>query len=227
MRRSFAGLITLSVILLFILVQACNRDQGSTSKSNQGQAEPTFTDAQSAANQSLATFRKLVNAQNYKELGFESPEEVANAALGAPLRTSMVKLEQLKAYKAGDDANRLLSEIDQVYYPVIVQNQVRSAISVEQSNGKWRATGFGPANFAKQIDRARKAGNAAPDAQQILVHVAPFNLYFVGRRVENKLMLTPAGDYQSFNLKAGATLPAEEVFATLATFAQQYNGLPM
>jgi len=185
-----------------------------------------FTDAQSAANHSLATFRKLVNAQNYKELGFESPDEVASAALGTPIRTSMVKLEQLKAYKAGDDANRLLSELDQVYYPVTVRDQVRSTVTVEQSSGKWRATGFGPANLAKQIDRARKAGGTASGAQ-ILVHVAPFNLYFVGNRVENRLVLTSAGDYSSYNLKAGASLPAEEVFAALVPFAQQYNGLPL
>jgi hypothetical protein len=224
MRRSFAVSLVLSVILLVVLAQACNRDQGSSS-TNKGQEEPTFNDAQSAATQSLATFRKLVNAQNFKELGFESADEVANAALGTPLRTSMVKLEQLKAYKSGDDVNRLLSELPQVYYPVTVQNQVRSTVTVEQANGKWRATGFGPANLAKQIDRASKAGAAS--GAQILVHVAPFNLYFVGTRVENRLVLTPVGDYASYNLKAGASLPADEVFTTLVPFAQQYNGLPL
>lgn len=224
MRRSFAGSLVLSVILLLVVAQACNRDQGSSSTSK-GQEEPTFNDAQSAANQSLATFRKLVNAQNFKELGFESADEVANAALGTPLRTSMVKLEQLKAFKSGDDVNRLLSELPQVYYPVTVQNQVRSTVTVEQANGKWRATGFGPANLAKQVERASKAGAAS--GAQILVHVAAFNLYFVGTRVENRLVLTPVGDYASYNLKAGASLPAEEVFTALVPFAQQYNGLPL
>ena len=226
MRRPFAGLITLSVVLLFVLAQACNRGQGSNSTSDQGQEEPTFTDAQSAANQALVTFRKLVNAQNYKELGFESADEVANASLGAPLSTAMVNLEQLKAYKAGDDPNRLLNNLDKVYYPVAVQNAVRSTITVEQLNGRWRATGFGPANLAKQIDSARKiAANA--NAQQQLVHVAPFNLYFVANRVEGKLMLTPVADYSTYNLKAGATLSADQVFNALVPFAQQYNGLPL
>jgi hypothetical protein len=227
MRRPFAGFITLSVVFLLVLAQACNRGQGSNSTSDRGQEEATFTDAQSAANQSLATFRKLVNSQNYKELGFESADEVANASLGAPISTAMVNLEQLKAYKAGDDPNRLLNNLDKVYYPVAVQNVVRSTITVEQSNGRWRATGFGPANLAKQIDRARKTGAANANAQQLLVHVAPFNLYFVGHRVEGKLMLTPVADYSTYNLKAGATLSADEVFNALVPFAQQYNGLPM
>lgn len=227
MRRPFAGLITLSVVLLFVLAQACNRGQGSNSTSDRGQEEPTFTDAQSAANQALVTFRKLVNAQNYKEMGFDSADEVANTSLGAPISTAMVNLEQLKAYKAGDDPNRLLNNLDKVYYPVAVQNAVRSTITVEQLNGRWRATGFGPANLAKQIDSARKTGAATANAQQLLVHVAPFNLYFVGNRVEGKLMLTPVADYSTYNLKAGSTLSADQVFNVLVPFAQQYNGLPL
>lgn len=216
--------IAVSVVLLLAFTQACNRDARSTS--SQAQEEPTFTDAQSAANQSLATFRKLVNAQNFKELGFESADEVANAALGQPIRTSMVKLDQLKAYKAGDDPNRLLSDLNKVYYPVTVQNNVRSAITVEEANGKWKATGFGPANLAKQIARAKTVAGAA-EADAILVHVAPFNLYFTGHRADGRLMLTPVSDYPSFNLKAGASLSADEVFRSLVPFAQQYNGLPI
>jgi hypothetical protein len=216
-----AASLTVAVVLLVVLAQGCNRD--SRSSTSQAQEEPTFTDAQSAANQSLATFRKLVNAQNFKEFGFESADEVANASLGQPMRTSMVKLDQLKAYKAGDDPNRLLSDLNQVYYPVTVQNNVRSAISIEQSNGRWKATGFGPANLAKQIAQARHTA----DTEQILVHVAAFNLYFAGHRADGRLMLTPVADYSSFNLKAGTALPAEQVFAALVPFAQQYNGLPI
>lgn len=216
--------ITVTVLLIVVLAQACNRDKVSTS--SQAQEEATFSDAQSAATQALATFRKLVNAQNYKELGFESPDEVANAALGQPMRTALVRLDQLKAYKAGDDPNRLLNDLNQVYYPITVQNNVRSAVSLEQANGKWKATGFGPANLAKQVARAKTTAGAS-ETEQILVHVAPFNLYFTGHRVNGRLMLTPVADYQSFNLKGGASLPAEEVFAALVPFAQQYNGLPM
>jgi hypothetical protein len=61
----------------------------------------------------------------------------------------------------------------------------------------------------------------------MIVHVLPFNLYFVGSRSDNGLMLTPLADYSSFNLKSGATLSADEVFSALAPFAKNYNGLPM
>jgi hypothetical protein len=59
--------IAVTVVFLLLLTQACNR--GARSTSSQAQEEPTFTDVQSAANQSLVTFKKLVNAQNFKELG--------------------------------------------------------------------------------------------------------------------------------------------------------------
>jgi hypothetical protein len=82
-----------SIILSILLTAGCDKIKSAAKQ----QAPPkTFADAQAAANESLSTFRQLVNAQNYKELGFESAEEVANATLGEPIHVLVVSLSQLR-----------------------------------------------------------------------------------------------------------------------------------
>jgi hypothetical protein len=227
--RYWIFMLALLALALVLLVPAC-KQTGGQAPTNQGGEVQTFSDAQSAAARALETYRKLVTNDNYKELGFESLDEAAAATLGEPRRVFAVKLDQLRAYQAGGDPNRLLTDANRVIYPVAVREQVRSSISVEQKDGKWRAMDFGNAGLAKQIAQASRnltASNQKPEETPIVVHVLPFNLYFLGHRFEKRLLLTPLGDYSTFNLKSGAPAPADEVFASLASFAKEYNGLPM
>lgn len=223
--------LTLLSLALVLLVQACSQTAVDQQQSaDQGGEVQTFSDAQSAAARGLETFRKLVTNDNFKELGFESKDEVASAALGEPKRVYSVGLEQLRQYQPGGDASRTITDANRVMYPVSARDQVRAAISVELKDGKWRATDFGSSGLAKQIAQASKSISASsqrPEDAPIIVHVQPFNLYFLGQRSDNRLMLTPLGDYSSMNLKTGATTTADEVFAALQPLAREYNGLPM
>lgn len=230
MRYLFVAIAALSLVLL--MMSSCNRGREAQQNSDRGAEQQTFADAQTAATQSLATFRQLVTKDNYKQLGFDSPDEVSSATLGQPIQVYMVKLDQLREYKSGTDPNALLTNINQLQYPVMVREQVRSAIGVGQADGKWKATGFGNASLARQVAAARKAEPAASaqgaSSQPMLIHVAALGLYFVASRgADGKLMMTPLVDNPSFNMRAGAPIPAEQVFTTLSPLAQQYNGLPM
>ena len=203
-----------SVILSMLLTTGCDKIRSIGQNSSPQQAPPkTFADAQTAATESLATFRQLVNAQNYKELGFESAEEVSNATLGEPIHVLVVSLNQLRQYEPGTDPNKLLTDFNQVHYPVVVREQVRSAILVDQAGGKWKAGTFGAANLAKLIAAARKGTQTSTTSQDSVVQVPALGLYFLGHRNEdNKLTLTPLTDNPDFKFRAGGAMPAEEVF---------------
>lgn len=213
----------LGLIMLMVCAQACNRDSGTQTTANQNEKPPeTFADAQSAATQSLASFRQLVNKDNFKDLGFESPDEIANATLGEPIPVIFVGLNQLREYKQGSDPNALLSSISQTNYPVMARGQVRSSVVVEQVNGKWHTASLGNGALAKAIAAVRKpaAAGAAASGQQALIYVGALGIHFVGERVENKWMLTPLSSSSELDLRAGAAVPAEEVFARLAAVAR-------
>jgi len=213
---------TFAITLVIGAVGACNRKADTQTDSTQGgKPAETFADSQAAATQSLAVFRQLVNNQNYKELGFESVDEVANATLGDPLPVVFVRLDQLREYHEGTDLNGLLSQTNQMNYPVMARDQVRSSVVVEQVNGRWKTSTLGNGALAKLIVTARSGrANAAGPTQQALVHVAALSLHFLAERRENKWTLTPLTASPELNLAAGSAIPAEEVFTRLAAAAK-------
>jgi hypothetical protein len=177
-------------------------------------------DAQQAASRALPTLQQMVTEQNYREMGFESVDEVKSAVLGGPIQVYVVDLNRLKEYQAGGDPQGLLTPSNDVVYPVLVKSGVRSSIRVTNQGNGWGTSGFGGANLIKAVAK-QMAGESDFEVQ-----VPVFNLYFVGQRRENKLFLVPIVDDPRFNLKAGSALPAEEVFRLLSGAAKEHNGLP-
>src|SRR5688572_30093957 len=94
------NLLILAITVLVAISCACDRKASTQTDTNQtAQSQETFGDAQSAATASLAVFRKLVNDQNYRELGFESVQEVGSSTLGSPIPVVFVRLDQLREYR--------------------------------------------------------------------------------------------------------------------------------
>jgi hypothetical protein len=229
MSNLFAKLKGLIVILFLIAAPGCSQERVLHQGGSREGAPPRFTDAQTAAVQSLQTFRKLLTKDNYKDLGFESVEEAVEARLGAPLGIFLVRLDPLREYQRGSDPNTLLADSGQVYYPVLVKEQARAAIVIARADGKWKVASLGNAGLAKQLWRVQKEAGAplgGASAPEMIVQVLGF--HFIGRRgANNNLTLTPLVDDPAHNLRAGVEQPADEAFAALVPFAKSYNGLPM
>lgn len=169
MRYSFAVVRALSVILMVMLAQGCDRSSDSQQNANRGDnqqgAARDFATSTDAANEGLKTFALLVTEENHKAMGFDAVVEVKDASLGQSLQLMMVGLEQLRKFDADSDPNALLNDTRQVIFPVQVRGETRSSISVVQSeSGGWKAVGYGNPHLAKQIDQGRKAIIAMPQA---------------------------------------------------------------
>ncbi len=182
---------------------------------------PISADEAGAAAQTLDHFKKTVNGDNYKALGFSSEAEAQSATLGAVLEVQMVGLEALKAYKAGDDPKPLLKELGQKLYLVQAGGGVRASVTVEKTSGGWRAVSFGAPQMARRIESEK------PEAGAFLVVIPSLHLSFVARRSGEQLNLSSLYDLPDYGLRAAQPRPAAEVFAALAPIAQRYNGLPM
>lgn len=192
-------------------------------------AQRNVAETKDVAARALANFQKT-GRENFKPMGFESGDELAGATLAEPLSVFMVELESLRGYQTGSDPNKLLKPIDKVVYPLAAKEQVRSSVIVQKGKEGWEATSIGGGNFARRASTAReelaKSTSLASNAF-FVVQVPSLNAYFVGYRQDGKLMLASLANDLAMNLRAGAPLPAEQVFAQLAPVAQKYNGLPM
>ena len=231
MRYVVAGIAVVLVLLVVVLAQQSNNQ--SLRPDQSPRTEPTKDqagDPQAAATQALSTLRELVDDQNFRELGFESREEAANATLGEPLRVYLVRLDQLRDYRAETDPNKLLNDTNQIIYPVKVRDQVRSSIVLGVENGKWSANSFGGAGLAQQLTKTRdndmRASNQPP-ASYSAIKVPALNVYFVARRGEapgGDLTVIPLYDQPDFRMKEGGAIPAKEAFAALVPAARAHDG---
>ncbi len=200
---------------LLLLMMACRG--GETPK-------PPSSQPQQAATNALGVLQKLVNEQNYRAMGFDTVDEVKQAQLGQPFATFNIGLEQLKGYQTGANANSVLTQNSETIYPVTVNGQVKSSVTVVQKAGGYEPSSFGNAEIVKGLSRYRTGENAAND---FVVRVPALNMYFLAKRVENQLFLTPIVDDPRLNLKVGEEVPAEIVLQQLVPIAKAYNGLPM
>lgn len=200
---------------LFLFVAGCRENQQPQ------KPQPPASSPKEAASSAIQTLQQAVTAQNFRALGFESADEVKRAALGQPLTQFDIGLDQLKSYKEGANVNSLLSASADTIFPVTVNGQVRSAVIVSKREGGYVPATFGRAEIVKALSRFRQQ----PD--DFVIRIPALNMYFVGRRVENHVLMTPIIDDPRIILKTGAAMPAEEVLKQLVPVANAYNGLPM
>src|SRR5579863_5071430 len=141
-----------AAILALFLLAACGTQQPARPPQSASPAE--------AASNGLSTLRSLVNSNNYRSMGFESLDEVQSASLGEPLPVYMVRLDQLREFQPGGDPEKLLGEIGQQLYPVLVNGAPRSAVVVEKQGEQWSPVSYGGANLVKALGQ-RWSENAA------------------------------------------------------------------
>jgi hypothetical protein len=199
-----------------LLVAGCAQHRGEN-------APPQTGDAQQAAANALATLKKLVTGQNYKALGFSSPDEVKSATLASPLPVYNIALDRLKGYRPGQDENALLTASSETIYPVTADGQVRSSVTMVKKETGYTTASFGNAAIVKALSRYRGANT--PDA--FAVRIPAFSMYFLGNRVGNRLTLTPVSEDSRLPFRVGVAVPAGEVLKAIVPLAQAYNGLPM
>jgi len=102
------------------------------SQVNAEQYRLPLKELQNKASESLATLSKLVTKQkNYREMGFESLNELKRMNIGEPLQVFIVRLDHLKEYKKGGDPNKMLSGGNHVIYPVLISYYCRGRKELE------------------------------------------------------------------------------------------------
>lgn len=211
-------IISLFIVLLLMVSQARAQE-----------TKVPIKEIQPVAQRSLETFSQLVTKDNYRQMGFESPEEVRSATLGTPIQDFMVRLDKLKKYEPGSRPDELLTATSQVIYPVLVKGQVRSSITLSKTKGSWQAVSFGGFNFVKLVSSTLMESSKVTGldySSYFTVRVPSLNLFFLGFRSNNELMLVPLTDNPMLKFKAGASMKAERAFSAILPDAKAHNGLP-
>ena len=200
-----------SIILLSVIAVACSKK------------DPALESAGGA----LPEFRRLVTADNYRKLGFESLDELQNMTLGVAIPVYYVGLSEIKQFKPGDDPNKFLSNANEKIYPVLVAGGVRSSVALKNHDGGWQVRSFGRPNLSRALARIRDedaaAGSLSP-SDFFAVEIPSLYFAFIGHRAGDNLLLTHVHDHADLAFDTGEMAPAAEVFAKIAQAAQGQSG---
>lgn len=189
-------------------------------------AQPPPGQLERGAFQSLTAFKALVTArQNYKEMGFESMAELDRITPGVPMQVFMVPLDRLQSYQSAMAPEPLLVDTKHTIYPILVDTQTRSSLTMSEIQGSWKAVSFGSPKMIRMLSTARAgvaSGAGVPLSSVFLIEIPALNLYLLGYQA--------AGTTMAAGVKEdGSTTPsrkASAVFADLVPLAKAHDGLP-
>ncbi|HYK36061.1 hypothetical protein [Alloacidobacterium sp.] len=182
--------------------------------------QPLAQQPREAATNALGMLRNLVNEQNYKGLGFQSVGEVKLAELGQPMEVYIIGLERLKGYQASQDPSSLLTPSAETIYPVTVGGNVRTGVTIVHKEQGYESSSFGNADIVKRLVAYRLG------PEDFAVHIPAFNLYFLGRRMNSRVVLAPIANNPRLKAPAGEATPLEGVVEQLRPYAESYDGRP-
>jgi len=211
-RRSDACVRLTLLTCVFLLSGCSQRKSGSTTPAQQ---------PQQAADNAIGLLQKLVNEQNYKSLGFHSLDEVKLARLGQPMEVYNLGLEKLKSYRAGQDPNSLLTPSAETIYPVTVDGNVRTGLRIVHKEQGYEPSSFGKADIVKRLAEFRRS------PEEFVVRIPAFQMYFVGRHVETRVVLVPIANDPRLRVQAGEEALLETVVEQLRPYVNSYDGQPM
>jgi hypothetical protein len=180
------------------------------------ESSPPAQRPQEAANNAIGMLQKLVHEHNYKALGFQSVEEVQQAQLGQPIEVYNMGVEKLKGYQTGQDPNSLLTPSSETIYPVTVGGSVRTGLMIVHKEQGYESSRFGDADVVKRLAAYRQ------DPREFAVRIPGFNMYFVGRHVETRVMLVPIANDPRLSVQAGDAAPLEVIVDQLRPYVNLY-----
>lgn len=179
----------------------------------------------SIAAKTLNSFQKTINQDNYKLFGFQSPAEINNLRLGSlSINVYFIRLDSLKKFQDGD-ARSLLTNNNQVIYPIYSNDNIVSSIKLDFDGKKWVVGSFGDRETAQYYLSALKEINTANVNKTYLIKIPSLNisLLAVETTIINAQLL---GDHPIGELKPGVMTPLKDALLRIKPIANAYNGLP-
>jgi len=148
------------------------------------------------AQEGLQSFLSRVPLEARGHYGFTRSDDFQQAQLGPAFNLYTMTPQALLASSADTPVTSLLSKTTLWYFPVMVHNEVRAILVVDQVDGQWQAVSLGYAELARALGRV---GQRWPQAegfhpQLIAVFQAKEYLVRVPEHSDNHLIpIFPAG----------------------------------
>jgi hypothetical protein len=212
---------TLSLLFVcFLLCAICGVSWGQLTS---GGPEKEF------AQKSLSAYvQDIVNEQNLAKFGFKTMKEAQSAQVGDPIPVMLIGLKDLKKAEART-LKSLLIDSKVIWFPVLVNGEVRASIEIVQIENEWHAGEFGNIKSARVLADVRTELPKLLDAQGIKapyklvllkVPVLTANFLLVDTR-EGQYLIPAAAQPHRLSLENGKVYNADDVLVKLKEAAKE------
>ena len=104
------------------------------------------------AREGLKTFWDKIPPEKINEYGFDITDSINNVHIEEPLNLYQITPTAIENYNQGDSIKSLLSLTDLWYFPLSVDNIIKSILVVDKVGNEFKAVSLGYARLAKAID---------------------------------------------------------------------------
>lgn len=103
-----------------------------------------------AARTGLPRFLHAIAQDDPGRFTFASLEEIERAELGEPFQVFTIPPRDILDYDGRAPVSSLIQPADIWFFPVLVDDDIKTLLTVEQSHGTWKAVAIGSSNLARQ-----------------------------------------------------------------------------
>jgi len=189
----------------------------------------TLDEGRQLADRSLRDYvAAALREDNAQRFGFKNLADAKSAQPGEPIPVLFIGLRELKAYRAGAGVGAVLSNARALWFPVVVQGEVRSKLEVTEIRGKWVAGEFGRPKAAQQLMRMYaevpkmlEAAQLPKEGRLALVRVPALGVelfYATGSKGDHFVVASMYGEIP--DLQVGKIYSADVLLGRLSRSAQ-------
>lgn len=181
--------------------------------------------ATAAAAKSLGTFRSISGSGSHAlSLGLDAPGEASKASVGEAVVDYMIGLNPLRDWD-GADAMALLRPTGQFVYPITIDGETKSSVTIAQVKGEWVAAAFGSPTEAKARSSVKDSQSQGPGASKeyAQVRIPALRATFLASQGPGGLEFTPLTSRPEVGLIAGQPASATEVLRRLQPIAKRID----
>jgi hypothetical protein len=109
-----------------------------------------------AAEEGLPRYLGIISKGDVEDFGFSEDDNLDEAVLGRPFLLYVLTRAAVENYREGDTIYEVLEEGATWYFPIMIGDEIKCMLLVEQMDNYWEAVACGGAGLARKIHLVRK-----------------------------------------------------------------------
>ncbi len=176
---------TIGLSLIATLIIACGDGGNSSSDTNNTQENNTSNNTTTTIQQEKNSWLNSIPQKDLISFGFMDSSELNQTQLGNPIRVYILSEDGINNYQNGSNLD-LNSSVNELKYPVIVNNQIRTLLTFSTQTNK--VTRIGEADIANQLNSIENYLGTTENLGLVMVFKESAPLIFIWQESSSQLI---------------------------------------